>query len=111
MWMMRGSPTKSQLLDIRVQIIDRDALMAPSPERMHSYLQDQGWERHTEEGERPAYWRLPTNDGHYEVLLPSSKAYLDYPQRVSELLRTLSVVEGRSELALWHDFVTPRTPK
>ena len=101
-----GSPTKSQLLDIRVRIIDRDALMAPNPERMRSYLQDQGWECYTQEGKRPECWR-PPQEGSYEVLLPSSKEYLDYPQRVSELLRTLSIVEDRSELALWHDLVSP----
>ena len=98
--------TKERLFAVKVQITDRDALSAPEPERMRSYLQDQGWERCAREGERPEVWRLPTHDGPYEVLLPSSKEYLDYPQRVSELLRTLSVAEDRSELALWHDLVS-----
>ena len=98
--------TKEQLLAVKVQIVDAEALSTPEPERMRSYLQDQGWERYTREGERPEVWRLPAQDGTYEVLLPSSKEYLDHPQRVSELLRTLSIAENRSELALWHDLVS-----
>ena len=98
--------TKEQLLAVKVQIVDTEALSTPEPERMRSYLQDRGWERCTREGERPEVWRLPVHDGTYEVLLPSSKEYLDHPQRVSELLRTLSIVEDRSELALWHELVS-----
>ena len=98
--------TKEQLLTVKVQIVDAEALSTPEPERMRSYLEDRGWELYTREGERPEHWRLPAHDGTYEVLLPSSKEYLDYPQRVSELLRTLSIVENRSELALWHELVS-----
>ena len=98
--------TKEQLLAIKVQITDADALSAPTPERTLSYLQDRGWERGSEEGEKPEWWRLRTQDGTYEVIWPSSKAYVDYPRRVAELLRTLSTVEDRSELALWHELVS-----
>ena len=98
--------TTEQLLAVKVRIVDAEALSTPEPERMRSYLQDQGWERCTGKGERPEVWRLPVHDGTYEVLLPSSKEYLDHPQRVSEMLRTLSTVENRSELALWHELVS-----
>ena len=97
--------TEEQLLAVKVRVTDTEALSAPSPERMRSYLEDRGWERHTEEALRREWWVLPSQGGTYEVLMPSSKAARDYPQRVSALLRTVSTVENRSELALWHDLV------
>ena len=98
--------TKEQLLAVKVRIVDAEALSTPEPERMRSYLEDRGWERHIEEALRREWWVLPSQEGAYEVLMPSSKAARDYPQRVSELLRTVSTVENRSELALWHELVS-----
>ena len=97
---------EGQLLSIKVRITDAEALSAPTPERMRSYLEDRGWERHNEEVLQREWWELPSQDGAYEVLMPSSKAARDYPKRVSELLRTVSIAENRSELALWHDLVS-----
>ena len=102
-----GSLTKAQLLDIKVEIIDEDALMAPSPERSLAYLMDHGWECLTKDGEKPAVWGNSSHGEAYEVIHPSSKHYLDYPRRMADLVRTLSIVEDRSELAVWHDLVSP----
>lgn len=95
-----------QLLSVKVNITDAEALSAPTPERMRSYLEDQGWECCTDMGGKREWWQLPAPGGTYEVLLPASKTYVDYPRRVSELLRTVSIAENRSELALWHDLVS-----
>ena len=100
-------PTKADLLDIKAKITDAEALAMPSPERMRSYLQYQGWALRTDDGETPEVWALAASEGIYEILLPSSKKHVDFPRCVSELLRTLSIVEDRSELALWHDLVSP----
>ena len=95
-----------QLLSVKVHITDTEALSEPTPERMRSYLEDQGWECCTEKGRKREWWQLPAPGGTYEVLLPRSKTYLDYPRTVSEFLRTVSIAENRSELALWHDLVS-----
>lgn len=97
---------EGQLLSIKVRITDSEALSAPTPERMRSYLESRGWECHREETLQREWWALPSQEGAYEVLMPSSKAARDYPKRVSELLRTVSIAENRSELALWHDLVS-----
>lgn len=97
---------EKQLLAIKVRITDAEALSAPTTERMRSYLEDRGWQRHTEEALQREWWVLPSQEGDYEVLMPSSKAARDYPKRVSELLRTLSIAENRSELVLWHELVS-----
>ena len=99
-------PAKSDLLDIKVQITDRDALMAPSTEQTLAYLLGRGWERLTGDDEVPEIWKFPIQDEFYEVLRPSSKKYADYALRMSEFVRTLSIAEDRSELAVWHDIVS-----
>lgn len=99
-------PAKSDLLGIKVQITDRDALMVPSTEQTLAYILERGWERLTGDGEVPEIWSLPIQDEFYEVLRPSSKKYVDYALRMSEFVRTLSIAEDRSELAVWHDIVS-----
>ena len=51
-------------------------------------------------------WRLPTDEGTYEVIAPSSRSTGDFGQRVSELLRTLSVAEDRSPADVLRDIST-----
>lgn len=90
---------------MRVQIVDEEALASPSPRSIRLYLRMQGWER---EPEPPGsdVWSLPTADGTYEVIAPSSREARDFTQRVAELLRTLSVAEDRSELEVLRDLAT-----
>ena len=99
-------PAKSDILGIRVQITDRDALMVPSTEQTLAYLLENGWERLTGDDEVREVWKFPIQDEFYEVLRPSSKKYADYALRMSEFLRTLAIAEARSELAVWHDLVS-----
>ena len=80
--------------------------MAADPERMRSYLQDKGWECLTPDGEVREIWALTARGERYEVMRPFSKQYADYALRVSDLLRTLSTVEDRSELAIWSDLAS-----
>ena len=67
-----------------------------------------GWQRRTEVSSTPDVWVLPTSEGTYEVIAPSSQETRDFAKRVAELLRTLSVVEDRSELDLLRDLHAAR---
>lgn len=91
---------------MRVEIIDEEALTAPSPRNIRLYLQIHGWQRQSVEPTKPDVWTLASKDGTYEVVVPSSREARDLPMRVAELLRTLSVVEDRSELEILRDFAT-----
>ena len=98
----RGAAAPSS---IKVHIVDEEALSSPDPEAIHAYLRQRGWQRRGEPPPAPDIWELPTPDGTYEVLAPSPRRLVDYPRRVSELLRTLSIVEDRSELDILDDFL------
>ena len=83
---------------MRVQVIDERALAAPAPRSIRLYLRMHGWQRPSETSRTPDVWTLPTKDGTYEVIAPSSRQTRDFLQRVAELLRTLAIAENRSEL-------------
>lgn len=88
---------------MRVQVTDTLALRSPLPRNIRLYLQTYGWER--PEGRQrglPDVWSLERPEGTYEVIAPSRTA-TDYPERVGELLRTLSIVEDRSEQDILSD--------
>ena len=62
-----------------------------------------GWQRQAEPQRIPDVWALPTEDGTYEVIAPSSREARDFRPRVAELLRTLAIAEDRSELDVFRD--------
>jgi hypothetical protein len=91
---------------MRVRIIDALALQSPPPRNIRLYLQTHRWERVATSRQRPDVWAHATPEGTYEVLAPSSRNASDYPERVAELLRTLAVVEDRSEQDILRDLLT-----
>jgi hypothetical protein len=78
----------------------------PQPRNIRLYLRMHGWEREGSASDQPGIWRLPTDDGTYEVLAPSSRGTGDFKDRVSELLRTVSIVEDRSPAEILRDLAT-----
>ena len=91
---------------MKVQVIDEAALASPQPRNVRLYLRIHGWAREPRREGEPDIWTLPTEDGAYEVIAPSSHRAFDYPRRIAELLRTVSIAENRSELELLRDLVT-----
>jgi hypothetical protein len=90
---------------MRVQILDEETLSRANPRNVRLYLQIYGWHRALEYT-GPDVWILETEAGTYEVIAPSSRQARDFPQRIAELLRTLSIVESRSELEVLRDLST-----
>jgi hypothetical protein len=91
---------------VRVQIIDEQALVSPRPRNVRLYLRTRGWERQQAESGAPDVWTHPSDAGTYEVIAPSSREARDFPERIAELLRTLSIAEARSELEVLRDLAT-----
>jgi hypothetical protein len=91
---------------MKVQIVDEAALASPLPRNVRLYLRLHGWTRAPGRQGEPDIWILPADTGNYEVIAPSSHLTLDYARRIAELLRTLSIVESRSELEILRDLVT-----
>lgn len=91
---------------MRLHIVDEQTLRTPSPRSIRLYLRMHGWHQQQTHAVVPDVWTLSSDEGTYEVIAPSSRKARDFHQRVAELLRTVSVVEGRSELELIRDFAT-----
>lgn len=79
----------------------------PEPRDIRTYLRTHGWQRGPRAAEA-SVWMLPTGQGTYEVIAPSSRAARDFDARLSELLRTLSIVEDRPQEDILDDLYTLR---
>jgi hypothetical protein len=91
---------------MRVQFLDVDTLSSPRPRDIRLYLRIHGWTRAVQEERGPDVWTLPIAESAYELIAPSSRRALDYPRRIQELLRTLSIAEDRSEFEILGDLTT-----
>ena len=87
---------------MRLRIVDEATLQSPSARNVRTYLRIRGWRR---TGNQPDTWVLEGAEGTYEVIAPSAGAR-DFPLRVAELLRTLGIVEDRSEEEILNDLIT-----
>lgn len=81
-------------------------LRSPQPRSIRLYLKTHGWEREPSAQGEPSFWRLPTEDGTYEVIAPSSERTRDFQGRVEQLLRTVSVAEDREPAEVLRDVAT-----
>lgn len=77
----------------------------PEPRNIRVYLSTHGWQREPSE---PTVWMLPTSRGGFEVIAPSTPRNRDFRARIAELLRTVSVAEGRSPDEVLNDLFTLR---
>ena len=94
---------KKRATNPRVRITDNEALASSNPGHIRSYLEAHGWQKREQLPSGAGVWGTRVGDGDYEVIAPSSSESLDYTRSVSELLRTLSIVEDRSELDVLYD--------
>lgn len=87
---------------MKVHVIDERALSQIRPLEAQAYLRANGWEP----GKSLSVWTLRQGKEDFEVVIPSSTAVRDYPLRMSELLRTLAIIERRSESQVLFDLTT-----
>lgn len=88
---------------MRVAITDREELANLEPADVSVYLQSRGWARLGIGGGRAESWMHPSAAQEVELLLPTDKSLGDYALRVSQVLHSLEVVEGRSQLEIMRD--------
>ncbi len=90
---------------MRVQIRDKNALSSLSLNNALFYLRTHGWTDEGQWGKRPAsLYSFEGDDQESHVLIPHRKeGDRDYPELMSQLIETLSEVEGRSELEVYFD--------
>ncbi|WP_313934943.1 hypothetical protein [Nostoc sp. FACHB-857] len=87
---------------------DSQILKTVNPEVIQTHLQATGWQEtgriYNDAG---AIWRLKKDaDPEYEILLPLQHDLGDYAERISDILKTLSAVENRSQVDILSEFIT-----
>ena len=88
---------------MRVDIRDRDALQAVSPEGLAAYAKAAGWEKVESYGAHSDVYaaeQLP------EIILPRTQILGDYASVVARLIEIFAEVSERDELAIYRDLVT-----
>lgn len=91
---------------MKSHITDKDALSTPIPRSVRIYMRSHGWVPSVDEAGLIKRWTLRVEDDEYQVDTPTSKASRDYPQRIADLLATLTVVEDRPESDVLRDLTT-----
>jgi len=85
---------------MKIDLRDRELLSALVPLEVAAYLRSRGWSEHASPSRESASFTLG-ND--YEVILPLSTELRDFPYRMSDTLKTLSIVEARDQLEIFSD--------
>gem|GEM_PF-481292 len=87
-------------------VTDRRRLEEIDPHSLLSYLAAHGWREIDRDGSKVSTWSLGKGDGEYEVYLPLDTRLRDFALRISEVLRTLAIVEHRSQIDVVNDLAT-----
>lgn len=99
----------------RVNLRDPQVLSAIDPSNIAGYLKQTGWINTFDIKDnseiRASGWTLfKENKGRehddfcHTILLPANNTIKDFPYRVSDILKTLSEIEGRSKLDIYESF-------
>ncbi|BAY95548.1 MULTISPECIES: hypothetical protein [unclassified Tolypothrix] len=93
---------------MKVTIKDSQILKTINPNVIQAHLQATGWQEtgriYNDAG---AIWRLKKDaTPEYEILLPLQHNLGDYAERISDILKTLSVVENRDQVDILSEFIT-----
>ena len=97
---------------MKVTVRDSEILKTIEPEELAAHLRASGWhEQGRVYNDAGAIWRRKnSSDGsdgdEEEILLPLKTSLSDYAARISDAIKTLEVVEKRSQLDILSDLLT-----
>ncbi|MUG94081.1 hypothetical protein F7734_17460 [Scytonema sp. UIC 10036] len=93
---------------MKVTIKDSQILKTVNPDLVQAHLQATGWhETGRIYNDAGAIWRLKKETAdEYEILLPLQHNLGDYAERISDILKTLEIVENRSQVEILGEFIT-----
>ena len=97
---------------MKVTVRDSQILSTIEPNVLEAHLRAQGWyEQGRIYDNAGAIWRRKNEsaDEEFEILLPLKTSLGDYAARISDALKTLEVVEERSQLDILSDLLTEAT--
>ena len=90
-------------MKVQAKITDKEILHSIDPIQILAYLQSKGAYKVEEIAEKAAYFEYYG----INLLVPLAKCYAGYILRIAELLSSLEKAEGRSQIRIWKDIVSP----
>lgn len=91
---------------MKVTIRDSQILKTIEPSKLAEYLQMRDWYQHHPLNENSIIWLKDYEGESAEILLPLKPELGDYAARISDVLKTLEVIEKRSQLEILGDIFT-----
>ncbi|MBW4688056.1 MAG: hypothetical protein KME40_23935 [Komarekiella atlantica HA4396-MV6] len=93
---------------MKVTIKDSEILKTVNPDVIQAHLQATGWhETGRIYNNTGAIWRLKKDAAdEYEILLPLQHSLGDSAERISDILKTLEIVENRNQVDILSEFIT-----
>jgi len=93
---------------MKVTIKDSQTLETIQPDIIQAHLEATGWREigriYNNAG---AIWRFKNDStNEYEILLPLQHNLGDYAERISDILKTLEIVEKRDQIDILSEFIT-----
>lgn len=88
---------------MKVDITDRDALMAVSPSALAAYARAAGWVVAEPYGD---FSQVYASEDHPEIVIPQTQRIADYVQVVHSLIEAFSVVSDLDQLTIYRQLVT-----
>lgn len=90
-----------------VTVRDPDVLSNLDPHQLENYLQAQGWHKESQIGKKESVWIKTTDSGEgFDITLPLNPEIRSFALRMSEIMETLEIAEGRSQLEILSDLFT-----
>ena len=87
---------------MNVDIRDATTVAALRPTEVTAYLRASGWKQQ----DRRDTWAVWSKDEDVEVIVPLSRQLHDFALRMGDVLRTLSMIEQRSQVEIFTDLTT-----
>jgi hypothetical protein len=93
---------------MKATVRDPRVLRSVRPDDVREYLTNHGWTTADYPNGRAALFNRQIDGTEFEVLLPLTPDLRDFPERISEVLRTLEMVEHRDQLQILNDLTSAR---
>jgi hypothetical protein len=92
---------------LKVAIQDSSTLRTLKPLELAAYLRANGWRKEADLFGKGSLWLFQNpHEQEFDITLPARSEMADYALRMSEVLSTLALVEGRSQLEILCDIQT-----
>src|SRR6266699_3742189 len=93
---------------MRATVRDSQALRSVNPDDLEQYLASHGWIAANHRDLLGAIYNRTIEGNDFELLVPLTRDLRDFAERISDILRTLEVVEQRSQLQILSDLTSAR---